>query len=55
MNQLMDDLPHLGELDNFSNLLRTHIVEVRPSKLFFLFNLGKHIFGNSLELSQGGL
>ena len=48
----MNDLAHLRELDNLSDLLSTHIIEVLPGKLLLLLNLPENVFGDSLVLSQ---
>jgi len=39
VDKLMDDLAHLRELYNFTDLLGTHVIEVGPGELFFLLYL----------------
>ncbi len=54
MYELVNDLAHLGELDNLADLLRTHVVEVLPGKLFLLLNFAEYFFGNAVILPERG-
>ena len=54
MHELMNDLAHFRELDDLSNLLSGHVIEVRPSELFLLFNLPQDLLGYAVILSQRG-
>lgn len=53
MHEFVDDLAHLGELDDFSDLLRTHVIEVLPGELFLLLDLPENLLGDPVILSQG--
>lgn len=49
----MNDFAHFGELDNLSNLLGGHVIEMRPSELLLLFDLSQNFFWKALVLSKG--
>ena len=52
MDELVDDLAHLGELDDLAYLLCTHVVEVLPRELLLFLDLPQHLLGYALELTQ---
>ena len=44
MDLAENDLTHLREVHDFSNLLRIHIIKVMPLELSFLFDLSGDFF-----------
>lgn len=52
VNKFVNDFAHLRELYYFTNLLGSHLIEVLPSKLLFLFNLSQDVFRQAMILSK---
>lgn len=50
-----DDFAHLREVDNLSDLLSVHIIEMMPLELSFLLNLSRYLLyvRHLCELSEG--
>jgi hypothetical protein len=51
MNELVNDLAHLGELNDLANLLSTHVIKVLPCELLLLFDFSEDLFWYPLILS----
>ena len=43
MDLIQNRLAHLWEVDNISNLVRSHVIEVMPLELRLLFNLASDV------------
>lgn len=54
VHKFVDNLAHFRKLDDFSDLLSTHVIEVLPCELFLFLNFPKYLLGNSMILPQRG-
>jgi hypothetical protein len=52
MHEFVNDFTHLGELDNLTYLLCTHVVEMLPCELFFLFYLSQNLLRDTVILTE---
>jgi hypothetical protein len=53
MDKLVDDLAHLGELDDLSDLLGAHLIEVGPCELFLLLDFPQDLLRDAMVLTKG--
>ena len=52
MHKFVYNLAHLRELNNFSNLLSTHVIEVLPCELFLFLDFPENLLGNTVILPE---
>jgi hypothetical protein len=52
MHKFVYNLAHFRELNDFSNLLCTHVIEVLPCELFLFLDFPENLLGNTVILPE---